>query len=131
MVQPTIAVINDDQAFLDLMHDLLTDEGYQVIRWLMRDGAQAMLRCERPALALVDIRMDQPDDGLQALHEIRADPATQHLPVIVCTADRHFLQQYETTLRDLHCAVLEKPFDLDALLAKITAMLDAPSAACG
>jgi hypothetical protein len=28
----TLAAINDDTAFLTLLHDLLTDEGYQGIR---------------------------------------------------------------------------------------------------
>ncbi len=126
-----IAVIDDDATFLDLMHDLLTDEGFRVVRWERREGAAAMLAREHPALALVDIRMDEPDAGLRLLREIRADRATAHLPVIICTADRRFLHDHAETLRTLRCETLAKPFDLQTLLAKIAAMLDTPSAMCG
>ncbi len=132
MVGALIAVVNDDATFLDLMHDLLTDEGFRVIRWFARDGALAMLERERPALLLLDIRMEEPDAGLRLLHDIRASQALGYLPIIVCTADQRFLREYADTLRALRVEPLAKPFDLDALLAKITAMLDAsPSAMCG
>jgi DNA-binding response OmpR family regulator len=132
MAGSLIAVVNDDATFLDLMHDLLTDEGFRVIRWFARDGALAMLERERPALVLLDIRMEEVDAGLLLLHEIRASQSLGNVPVIVCTADQRFLRDHADTLRALRVETLAKPFDLDALLAKITAMLDAPpSAMCG
>lgn len=132
MAGSLIAVINDDATFLSLMHDLLTEEGYRVIRWFMREGALAMLERERPALVLLDIRMEEPDAGLRLLHDIRASQTLGNLPVVVCTADQRFLREHAETLRALRVQTLAKPFDLNTLLAKITAMLDAPpSAMCG
>lgn len=132
MAGSLIAVVNDDAIFLDLMHDLLTEEGFRVIRWFARDGALAMLERERPALVLLDIRMEEPDAGLRLLREIRASQTLGNVPVIVCTADQRFLQEHAEILNALRVQTLAKPFDLDALLEKITAMLDAPPAVmCG
>lgn len=132
MAGSLIAVVNDDATFLDLMHDLLTEEGFRVIRWFVRDGALAMLEREQPALVLLDIRMEEPEAGLLLLREIRASQAIGTIPVIVCTADQRFLHEHAEMLRTLRVQTLAKPFDLNALLAKISALLDAPpSAMCG
>ena len=132
MAGSLIAVVNDDATFLDLMHDLLTEEGFRVIRWFARDGALAMLERERPALVLLDIRMEEPEAGLLLLREIRASKAIGTIPVIVCTADQRFLHEHAEMLSALRVQTLAKPFDLNALLAKISALLDVPpSAMCG
>jgi DNA-binding response OmpR family regulator len=132
MAGSLIAVVNDDATFLDLMHDLLTEEGFRVIRWFARDGALAMLERERPALVLLDIRMEEPEAGLLLLREIRASKAIGTTPVIVCTADQRFLHEHAEMLSALRVQTLAKPFDLNALLAKISALLDVPpSAMCG
>jgi len=52
--------------------------------------------------------------------------------VIVCTADQRFLHEHAEMLSALRVQTLAKPFDLNALLAKISALLDVPpSAMCG
>lgn len=50
MTRPLIAVVNDDPAFLELMHDLLTDESYTTI--LLHEGntAYEMIREQLPNL---------------------------------------------------------------------------------
>ena len=98
MAGSLITVVNDDATFLDLMHDLLTDEGFRVIRLFARDGALPTLERERPVLVLLDIRMEEPDAGLLLLREIRASQSIGNTPIIVCTADQRFLQMHRETL---------------------------------
>ncbi len=121
-----VTVINDDTAFLALMHDVLEDAGYEVS--LHREGAQAhpRVREEQPDLVILDIRMEHPDTGWMVLELLRLDPATSHLPVIVCSADTIALRAKDGMLRHQGCDILEKPFDLDALLSLVDEKIGPP-----
>ncbi|MGA7669905.1 MAG: response regulator [Nitrolancea sp.] len=123
---PKIAVINDDTAFLQLMLDLLSDVGYDVL--LHKEGAAAhtQLREEEPDLIILDVRLEQPDAGWMVLEMIRLDPATTKIPVIVCSADTIQLESKRELLNDLRCQTLEKPFDLDTLIAMVTKTVGPP-----
>ncbi len=121
-----VTVINDDTAFLALMHDVLEDAGYEVS--LHREGAQAhpQVKEEQPDLIILDIRMEHPDSGWLVLELLRLDPATADLPVIVCSADTLALKAKDEMLRRQGCEVLEKPFDLDMLLSMVDEKIGPP-----
>ena len=123
MAHPLIAVMNDDTLFLQLMHDLLTGEGYRCIICKEGDKVYPLIKEQRPDLVILDIRMGTPETGWTVLELLRLDPATAKIPVIVCSADSVFLRAKENALRALNCDILEKPFDLEALLEKVAAML--------
>lgn len=121
-----IAVVNDDSAFLELMAELLDSEGYDVFTNRAATSAFPELKARCPDLLILDIRMETPEAGWQLLELLALDPATRSLPVIVCSADAPFLRAKEPRLRELGYATLEKPFDLDELLATIAAYLPRP-----
>ncbi|HEU5327701.1 MAG TPA: response regulator [Thermomicrobiales bacterium] len=123
MAHPLIAVMNDETAFLQLMHDLLTGEGYRCIICKEGDKVYPLIKEQQPNLVILDIRMGTPETGWMVLELLRLDPATASIPVIVCSADTVFLRAKADALRDLNCDILEKPFDLDTLLEKVAAML--------
>lgn len=123
MERPTIAVVNDDTLFLELMHDLLTDEGYRTAIWKEGDKAYEMIKEHRPALVILDIRMERPDTGWMVLELLRLDPATTAIPVILCSADTQRMREKVDYLRAQNCDVLEKPFVLDDLLRKVHAFI--------
>jgi two-component system, sensor histidine kinase and response regulator len=131
LTTPTIAVVNDDSAFLHLMYELLTDEGYNC--WLHTVGATAYdkIREEMPDLVILDIRMDNEESGWQVLDLLRLDPETHEIPVIVCSADTQQLREKEQRLEDKHATSLEKPFDLPELLAKVRRFVGLPSGKAG
>lgn len=121
---PLIAVVNDDRAFLELLWEVLTGEGYRAV--LYREGARAAAAIRRapPALVILDLRLGTPGAGWRVLEELRRERATGAIPVIVCSADHRALREQAARLARLGCAVVEKPFDLDDLLATIAAALD-------
>ena len=94
MSKPLIAIVNDDTAFLELMHDLLTEEGYQAIIEKERGDAPKVIRDKQPALIILDIRMDHPESGMQILEVIRLDPkfakAHDSLGVILCDVKQDY-----------------------------------------
>ena len=122
--RPRIAVINDDTAFLNLMEELLEkEEGYDVGVCREADDAYRFVKDQRPDLVILDIRVGHEENGWQILELLTLDPVTRPIPVIVCSAALHSLAEHQPLLEQYGCEVLEKPFDLDALLAKVLAAL--------
>ena len=118
-----ISVINADTAFLRLMLEFLTDAGYEVMLHEQDGAIHGQLREESADLIVLDVSIEQPDSGWTLLELLRLDPATATIPIIVCSADVLQLRSKEQLLKELHCAILEKPFDLETLLSTISTML--------
>jgi signal transduction histidine kinase/CheY-like chemotaxis protein len=79
-----VLIIEDDPAAAAVLRTHLTDIGYAVD--IATTGQQGLeyARQHRPRAILLDLIL--PDtDGWQVLREIRADPATRHIPVIITT----------------------------------------------
>lgn len=123
MSRRTIAVVNDDPTFIALMCELLEDEGYATTAYREGPTAALFLQTTAPDLLVLDIRLEQPEGGWDVLQQLRADTRTRDLPVIVCSADRPFLQRRAAELQAYRCAVLEKPFRILELYALVDAML--------
>ena len=87
------------------MRDLLVQDGYRVEEASNGFSALRLARRERLALVLLDLVL--PDQsGLSVLAELRAAPATAHVPVIVFCGQPHELRDAVTQAD----AVIAKPF---------------------
>lgn len=76
----TILIVDDDQMNCDLLQNVFTRHGYQVISTTSGLEGLNLFRKHAPRVTLLDLRMPEMD-GLTVLKEIRAiDP---HAPVIV------------------------------------------------
>jgi CheY-like chemotaxis protein len=126
--RPTIAIVDDDLILTSLLRDFLEDAGYRVLAWPEADGAQALLRGEQPDLLLLDVHMERPEAGRRILELARQDVETAHIPIVVCSADAPFLRRNHAFLHEHAAAVVEKPFDLDALLVVIESAIGPTSA---
>jgi len=80
----TILVVDDDPSARDLLSRMLTREGYRVET--AADGDEGLRRARelRPTAVTLDIMMPH-RDGWSVLSELRDDPATRDIPVIVLT----------------------------------------------
>ena len=80
-----------------------------------------LARQHRPALILLDLHLpDIPGD--QVLHQLRTDPETSAIPVVVVSADatKGQIQRLQAAGAT---AYLTKPFDVDELLRTVTEIL--------
>jgi DNA-binding response OmpR family regulator len=111
-----IAVINDDTAFLELMHELLLEEGYEAHCYKEGVAAYEQVRTLDPAAVILDIRMGSPETGWQVLELFKLDRVLSKKPIIVCSAAVSELQTHAPYLQSKGCMILAKPFDLDDLL---------------
>lgn len=125
-MQPVIMVVDNDEPFRDLLADLLSDEGYRVVTAMTGAGALEMIRQTRPALVILDLRMEAADSGIQLIRAVRGNPLTATLPLLICSADVAGIARHAPFLQKQHVTPLNKPFDLDRLLSLIRQLI-APS----
>lgn len=116
---PVIAVVDDDTAILELISELLADEGYQVLPCRTGREAQRLIRTHQPDGVIVDLQLADVVSGWDILELMRNDSVLQQIPVIVCSADMSFLQAQADRLSIYNCAVLEKPFELDRFVETV------------
>lgn len=85
MARQTILVVEDNLFNLEFLEAVLQAEGYEVLR--ATDGVAALEAVRRrcPDLILLDIRMPGVD-GQELARRLKADPATQHIPLVAVTA---------------------------------------------
>ncbi len=116
-----ILVVEDTEDNRQIMRDLLTGAGYDLIEAV--DGAEgvAAAQRERPDLILMDIQLPVMD-GYEATRRIKADPATKHIPIIAVTS--YALSGDETKAFAAGCnGYVAKPFSPRLLLGKVREML--------
>jgi DNA-binding response OmpR family regulator len=123
MGQKTIAVVDDDRVYIEFMHDALTEEGYRVVWCLSAAETPALLQRTHPDLLITSIRVEHQEAGWDLIGLLRSVPATQHLPILVCSADRTFLEANAHGLQARRCLILEKPFALEGLLTLLDATI--------
>src|SRR5512141_2218736 len=83
-----ITVVNDNEAFLQLMHDLLTDQGFVVTALKGDHVAIEEIAATEPDLRVIDLRLgDAAPTGWDVLVMARAHRPLRNVPVIICSAD--------------------------------------------
>ena len=121
-----ILVIEDNEMNRDMLVRRLERRGYKV--YWAGDGEEGVrqVQAQHPDLVLMDMSLPLLD-GYAATRLLRADPATQDLPIIALTA--HAMGGDRERCLAAGCNDYEtKPVDLARLLTKIEALLAAPGA---
>jgi signal transduction histidine kinase/DNA-binding response OmpR family regulator len=79
-----VMVVENESGVVQLYRRYLEPRGYTIVE--LSDGARAvpMARELRPYAILLDVNMPSPD-GWQVLAQLKSDPVTRPLPVILCT----------------------------------------------
>ena len=112
-----ILVVEDQVDNQQILRDLLTSVGYEIIEAENGEEALAAAIRERPDLILMDIQLPLLD-GYEATRRIKTDPALRAIPIIAVTS--YALSGDENKARSAGCdAYVTKPFSPRALLAKI------------
>ena len=85
MANELIPIVEDNEKNLKLVRDVLQYKGYLTIEAGTGEDGVRLARERGPALILMDIQLPG-IDGITALGQLRADPATRAIPVIAVTA---------------------------------------------
>jgi DNA-binding response OmpR family regulator len=121
MSKKRILVVEDEPDMADLVATRLRREGYTVD--VAGDGAAALtrIRSEPPDLAIVDIMLPRLS-GTELVTEMRQDPRTASVPVLMLTAKA----EESDVVVGLSLGAddyMTKPFSLAVLVARVSAVL--------
>ena len=121
--RPRILAVDDEDFNLDILDELLSDAGYEVLT--ARDGMEAMevLGREDGIDVIVLDRMMPRLDGMDCLRRIKADPRLVSIPVIMQTA----AASRDQVTQGIEAGVfyyLTKPYDEQILLSLVRAADD-------
>lgn len=121
MNRETVLVVEDEGDILDLITVNLTREGFHVLGAGTGEEGLALARGEAPDLLVLDLMLPGMD-GLQVCRELRADPRTRALPVLILTArgeEADVVAGLETGADDY----MTKPFSPQVLVARVRSVL--------
>jgi two-component system, cell cycle response regulator DivK len=112
-----ILVVEDQEDNRQILRDLLTSGGYDMIEAENGEDAVTSAEANRPDLILMDIQLPLLD-GYEATRRIKSNPALKSIPIIVVTS--YALSGDEEKARRAGCDdYVAKPYSPRQLLAKI------------
>ncbi|WP_265210946.1 response regulator [Herbaspirillum lusitanum] len=111
----SILIVDDEPDFLDVIEVALLMGGYRVAR--AKDGKQAweMLDSETPGIILSDYSMPRMN-GCELFDLVRSSSRGRNMPFIFMSATPELISSVGSY------SVLRKPFQFDALMAKVDSM---------
>jgi len=116
-----ILVVDDIMPNVKLLEAKLKNEYYNVISAYSGAEALEIIKNERPDLVLLDVMMPEMD-GFEVCRRIKADPKTEHIPVVMVTA----LTDTADRVMGLEAGAddfLTKPLDDVALMARVRSLI--------
>ena len=121
MKRNRILVVEDEESLLKLESILLSSKGYSVTG--VMDGRSALeeVRANRPDLVILDIMLPE-IDGFEVCRQIKEDPETRQIPVLILTAKKN--SQDLARGQQVGCdAYITKPFKSVKVLDKVQELL--------
>jgi CheY-like chemotaxis protein len=111
----TVLLAEDDASLREIIAELLQTEGYAVVQ--AADGCEAVRLAELhvPDVILLDLAMPR-RSGIDVLQALKAAAPTRDIPVLIVSGYALVLMD---RLRVRADGVIQKPFDLDTLLAQV------------
>ena len=113
--------VDDDNTIRDIEVYTLTQTGFEAKGFADGISMLEALKTEKPELIVLDIMLPG-KDGVEVLKEIRSDPETRKIPVIMATAkgtEMDKIQGLDTGADDY----LVKPFGVMEMVSRIKAVL--------
>lgn len=122
----TVLIVDDYPDALDVWEMYLRAEGFRVLTAATGRQALATASAGNPDLIVLDL--DLPDlSGFDVARELRAQPATRHIPLIAATGYSHVVLQ-DRAMQSGFDSIIVKPCDPDALVVEIERLLSAHGA---
>lgn len=118
---PIILCVDDEEANLKLLENMLVPRGYAVVS--AASGKDALLKIKSQTIDLVLLDIIMPGmDGFEVCRQIKEDQKLRNIPVIMITA----LTSKQDRIRGIDAGAeefLSKPFDQTETLARIRLLL--------
>lgn len=129
--QALILIVDDDFDFLEINRIILEGAGHRVVTATNPTEALARIDAETPDLVITDLMMTSIDAGFAFSAQLKEDPRTAGVPIIISTSvssalGLNFQPDSADDLAKMNVdAYFDKPIDAQTLLAKIAELLGA------
>lgn len=115
-----VLLLDNDEDVLDVMHEVLSYEGFDVKCIERTDNILPEIEKYDPDLVILDYLLDGINGG-ELCHQIKENKKTSRLPVVIMSAYPRVLR----SLGDYGCDdFIPKPFDMDDLTWRIQKLID-------
>ncbi|MBW7057409.1 phosphate regulon transcriptional regulator PhoB [Paracoccus bogoriensis] len=118
---PCVLVVEDEGAQREVLHYNLEAEGFDVVMADNGEDALLLVAEEQPDLIVLDWMLPKVS-GIEVCRQVKADPATRHIPIIMLSARSEEVDRVrglETGADDY----VVKPYSVVELLARLRAQL--------
>ena len=117
-----IAIIDDDPDILDASTLVLKSKGFATVTAMNPNDAYKLVKEKKPDLIILDVMMDEPDDGFYLAQKFRREGITT--PILMYTSvskaiGLDFGKNEMVPVDDF----VEKPISPEELVAKVEALL--------
>ncbi|RFZ83318.1 response regulator [Mucilaginibacter terrenus] len=115
-----ILVLDDNQDILDIVHETLTYENFEVKSVSEGDDVMPLVEEFAPDLVILDYRVAGTNGG-EICRNIKTNPKYSNVPVILFSA---YINRNAELMAYGCDAVISKPFDLTELVEKVNALIN-------
>ena len=115
-----LLIVDDSTALLEVMKNILERSDYTVRTLNRADDIYNEISDFKPDLLILDIYLAGLD-GREICRQLRKNPETNNLCILVFSASPKTLEDYDSYNAD---DFIEKPFDITILVEKIKSVLD-------
>jgi len=114
-----ILIVDDSEHMVAILSEILLAHGFEVETALSRKELVYTLLASSPDLILLDVRLSG-DDGRKLCRDLKANSSYKNIPIILLSGSHELLESFADYNAD---AVIEKPFDMNITIQKITNLL--------
>jgi DNA-binding response OmpR family regulator len=118
-----IAIIDDDPDIIEASSLVLQSKGYEIVTANNPDDGMKIIEERKPQLIILDVMMDEPDDGFFMAQRLRKNKVTT--PIIMYTSVSKTIG-FEYGAGDMVPVdeFVEKPISPDQLIEKVDKLLN-------
>ena len=121
MANELILIVEDNEKNMKLARDVLQAKGYTTLEAITGEEGVRMAKESKPDLVLMDIQLPG-IDGIEALRQIRVEPALAAIPVVAFTASVTPADRSQIQAAGFD-GFLPKPINLKEFLETVKALL--------
>ena len=116
-----VLIIEDEPNIIEAISFILSRDGFTVHTHENGESAMDKVRAQRPDMIILDAMLPG-KSGFDILRELRADPVTSNLPVLMLTA-RGQAKDRELAIRLGADVFMTKPFSNAEICAQVRALI--------
>ena len=121
--KPKILIVDDEPFNVDYLEQELEDLNYETISAVNGQDALEKIASESPDLVLLDIMMPRLD-GFGVIEQLRANPVTQDLPIIIISAKELTGEESDRLKESVAFVMRKQGFDGEKLVQEIRSVLN-------